>query len=181
MLEKYVERPWEWYTVDRMNDGIIERYNDLVDDGDDVFMPGDFAMGNICESLELVKRLHGRKHFLAGNHDKCWAGHGKKHLRWIDAYFDAGFATVHSGAVPIHLTLSDGTRVVCSHFPYKGDKTGKDRFPEWRPKDEGLVELHGHVHELWRVNGRMINVGVDVHDWFPVPEVGILELVRGIV
>jgi calcineurin-like phosphoesterase family protein len=30
--------------------------------------------------------------------------------------------------------------------------------------------LHGHVHEKWRQQGRMVNVGVDVWDFTPVAE-----------
>ena len=30
--------------------------------------------------------------------------------------------------------------------------------------------LHGHVHEKWRQQGRMVNVGVDVWDFTPIAE-----------
>ena len=39
--------------------------------------------------------------------------------------------------------------------------------------------LHGHVHERWRQQGRMVNVGVDVWDLAPVPEEVIAQLMDG--
>ncbi len=61
--------------------------------------------------------------------------------------------------------------------PYEGDSGDEDRHLDWRPTDEGRVLLHGHVHSTWRRNGRMINVGVDVWDYEPVPEQTIIDLV----
>lgn len=58
-------------------------------------------------------------------------------------------------------------------FPYSGDHTEEDRFEKYRPIDEGLWLLHGHVHCAWSVNGRQINVGVDVRDFTPI---SILEI-----
>ena len=39
--------------------------------------------------------------------------------------------------------------------------------------------LHGHVHARWRQQGRMVNVGVDVWDYTPVPEEVIARLMDG--
>ena len=50
--------------------------------------------------------------------------------------------------------------LVC-HFPYADD--GDDRYPEYRPKDEGLPLLHGHVHSRWQQRGNMLNVSMDAH------------------
>jgi calcineurin-like phosphoesterase family protein len=30
--------------------------------------------------------------------------------------------------------------------------------------------VHGHVHTSWRLNGRQLNVGVDVNDYAPISE-----------
>lgn len=37
--------------------------------------------------------------------------------------------------------------------------------------------LHGHVHDQWQVNGRQINVGVDVWDYRPVEVGRLAELI----
>ena len=62
------------------------------------------------------------------------------------------------------------------HFPYEGDSHDHDRYPDHRPLDDGEWLLHGHVHQRWRVRGRMINVGVDVWDYAPVPEDELVAL-----
>ena len=75
--------------------------------------------------------------------------------------------------------LADGTVVDVDHFPYEGDSRDEDRYGDWRPKDNGRVLLHGHVHSSWRTNGRMINVGVDVWDHAPISELQVIGLVSG--
>jgi calcineurin-like phosphoesterase family protein len=44
--------------------------------------------------------------------------------------------------------------------------------------DDGLPLICGHVHEAWRVRGRMLNVGVDVNDFTPVSQEQVAEEVR---
>lgn len=58
---------------------------------------------------------------------------------------------------------------------YQGDSHDDRRFVGQRPADAGLVLLHGHVHERWKVNGRQVNVGVDVWDYRPVSDAQILS------
>lgn len=50
-----------------------------------------------------------------------------------------------------------------------------ERLAGQRPADAGLVLLNGHVHERWKVNGRQVNVGVDVWDYRPVSDAQILS------
>ena len=47
--------------------------------------------------------------------------------------------------------------------------------PWWRPADEGLPLLCGHVHEKWQERERQFNVGVDVRGFAPVAETTIAE------
>jgi calcineurin-like phosphoesterase family protein len=72
-------------------------------------------------------------------------------------YVETGFSEVHT-----QLELED---FLLCHLPYAAVDA---RYPEWRPVDAGKWLLHGHVHEHWQVNGRMINVGVDQWDFAPV-------------
>lgn len=170
---RYSGRPYA--CVDDMNESLIANWNDVVDPDDEVWVLGDVAMGTIDESLALVKRLHGRKVLVAGNHDRCWHGHGARAGRWVQRYRDAGFGEVLQGAV---MTTVAGVDVVCSHFPYEGDSHDRDRYVEHRPVDEGAVLLHGHVHEAWQAKSRQINVGVDVWGFRPVSEPDLEPLVR---
>lgn len=172
------ERPFK--TVSHMNETIIRNHNELVAPGDNVYVLGDVALGNIDEMPRLVQRMNGRKFLIPGNHDRCWQGN--RRVRGIDTqrYIDAGFEILAGTAL-----YTGGSRpyqwLVC-HFPPQGDSHGEDRFPWWRPKpgpNEWVV--HGHTHDNIQVVGHNIHVGVDAWDFKPVnvDEIGqIIELVE---
>jgi len=169
---EYCGRPFG--DVESMNAALIERWNYSVHPSDTVWVLGDVALGRITETLSLVGELHGRKLLLAGNHDRCWFGHGPRADGWTERYLDAGFAEVHQG----HIVMPVGDHtVLASHFPYRGDSHDHDRYVEHRPVDNGEWLLHGHVHERWRQRERMINVGVDAWDCHPVSETDIASLI----
>jgi len=160
-----------------MNEGLVERWNDTVGSGDEVWVLGDVAMGDIERSLGFVQRLDGRKVLVTGNHDRCWAGYGAKSERWLQIYRDAGFAEILQGVVPVQI---GGIDAIACHFPYAGDSHDVDRFVAARPVDTGQLLLHGHVHETWRGNGHQINVGVDVWDYRPVTDEQLLGALAAI-
>lgn len=158
--------------LETMHEALIRRWNANVRPDDTVFVLGDVAMGPRSETLPLVAQLNGKKHLIAGNHDNCWE-HGKNPSKWIEAYHDAGFLTIHTEAL---LRIErDGwdTTVRLHHFPYSGDHTDEDRYPHARVKDDGVPLLHGHVHDLWQFRASekgtpQVNVGTDVWGFAPV-------------
>ncbi|MCU1387922.1 MAG: metallophosphoesterase [Ilumatobacteraceae bacterium] len=167
---RYCHRPFA--DVDAMNAALIDRWNDTVEDSDEVWVLGDFALGAIAEMLPLAQRLRGTKVLVAGNHDRCWAGWGERSHRWIETYLDAGFDEVLQGWVPI--TIGGRPARAC-HLPYEGDSHDDDLFVSQRPTDDGTLLLHGHVHDQWRVDGHQVNVGVDVWDYRPVSDDMVLQ------
>jgi hypothetical protein len=75
-----------------------------------------------------------------------------------------------------------GRAVLACDFPYRGDSYDEDRFVDARPVDRGGWLLHEHVHKRWRVQDRMINVGVDAWHQAPVSRaelIGLIELQAG--
>ena len=168
----YCQRPFA--DVAAMDQALIERWNGTVGPTDMVWVLGDVALGRIDHTLAEVGRLAGRKHLVAGNHDRCWSGNGRRSHAWIARYLDAGFEEVHQGEVAIDV---EGVRVTASHFPYRGDSHDDDRYVKYRPPDLGGWLLHGHVHTRWRRWDRMINVGVDVWDYRPVSEATIASII----
>ena len=159
----YCNRPF--HDVEAMNDALIKNWNETVATEDTVWVVGDFALGKIADTLPMARALHGRKILVAGNHDRCWSGHGERATGWTERYLDAGFDEVIQGSA--HAVL-DGRRVLLCHFPYRGDSQNQDRFVDARPVDKGEWLLHGHVHDRWSQNGRMMNVGVDTNGFIPV-------------
>jgi calcineurin-like phosphoesterase family protein len=160
---EFCARPFE--DVDHMNAALQDNWNRTVHPDDTVFVLGDFAMGKIDRTLQIVRRLNGTKFLVAGNHDRCWSPL-RKSEQWAQTYLDAGFDDVIN-LLP-GTTLSVGEDLVANHFPYQGDSQEGDRYQEWRPRDTGAVLLHGHVHTAWKWCTRQINVGVDVWDYRPV-------------
>lgn len=175
---RYCGRPFG--EVDEMNAGLVERWNAVVHPTDTVWVLGDVAMGRISLSLPWAAELNGRLALLTGNHDRCWPGHGEQAQEWTQAYLDAGFAEIHHGAIDITVSADDGrsATVLACHFPYVGDSQGLDRYPGARPADEGRWLIHGHVHEVWRQNGRMINVGLDAWGGQPVSAADLLDMIE---
>ncbi len=161
----YCNRPFA--DVDVMNDSLIANWNETVAPDDTVWVLGDFALGQITDTLPSTSELNGHKILVAGNHDRCWAGHGPKAQGWTDRYLEAGFDEVVQESVTITV---GGQPVLVSHFPYEGDSQDRDRYVEHRPVDEGGWLLHGHVHGAWAERARMINVGVDARNYRPMSE-----------
>ena len=160
--------------IDEMHAEIVARWNAVVGDDDEVWVLGDLVLGALLENAEsYISRLRGRKILVPGNHDWCWQGRGRprRHDRYLN---ECGFERIEQNPEP-HLIA--GEEVAMSHFPYDGDHTAEIRYPEWRPEDNGGWLLHGHVHDLWRQNGRQINVGCDVWDFTPVSDARIAEII----
>lgn len=170
-IVRYCGRPFG--DVDHMNLALSQAWWELIAPDDHVWVLGDVAMGVIAETLPLVERLPGHKHLIAGNHDRCWTGHGERSRDWLGRYEAVGFESIASAAT---IDLA-GVEVLLSHFPYRGDSGPTERYLEHRPIDDGRWLLHGHVHDVWRQDGRQINVGVDAWDQRPVSEQEIAALI----
>lgn len=151
-----------------MNETLIQNWNMVVRPTDSVWVLGDVALGKIRESLALVKRLNGNKLLVPGNHDRCWSGHQR--IRPVDReiYQEVGF-TIYPEQVWISHLILPHTRLC--HMPYVGDShPSEERYKNHRPiqKYDDEILIHGHVHNSWKIRENMINVGVDVWDFFPV-------------
>ncbi len=147
---------------------LVKFWNEVVTPDDEVIINGDLVMGSRVDNLEHVKRLNGRKLLRSGNHDYTHAMHGAKFDKWDAVYEAAGLELLpEQGEMTV-----DGVDITLCHFPYAGegsDHTGEERYSAFRPTDNGGLLVCGHVHDLWKINGRQINVGVDVWGYRPVP------------
>jgi calcineurin-like phosphoesterase family protein len=156
-----------------MNESLINNWNSLVSQNDVVYCLGDMVLGEIAKNLPLIARLNGYKILIPGNHNRVFSNYNPKQrdkfLIEYSNYFDE--ILDEKGLLR---TLSDGKgikhSVLLCHFPYFGDSHNDERFVEYRPTDDGLPLLHGHVHERWHMNSRQFNVGVDVNNYAPVPK-----------
>lgn len=166
-------RPFD--TVEEHDEYLIKQWNMAVSPRDHVWHLGDVGMGSEEDTLAIVRRLNGRKHLIAGNHDPVWPGHRSSHehqRRWLEPGL---FESVQLAA---RRRIGTGESFMIAHLPYEGDHYGQDRYNQFRLRDEGLWVVHGHVHGTWRVRGRQLNVGVDVWDWRPVSINEIVDIMR---
>ena len=134
----YCQRPFE--TVEEMNEVLIKNWNSVINEGDIVYILGDFCFGNKEMLREIVSQLKGRKILILGNHDRLTKG----------AYLDVGFETVTKNPM-----IVDGDFIL-SHHPLQGDL---GRF----------YNIHGHKHKLpseAQFSPKHFDIGVDDHNFF---------------
>ena len=155
-IRVHCHRPYKNNQV--MTRDIIKKHNSVVTDKDVVYHLGDFAFAGPDRSTyveQLIRRLNGKHILVRGNHDR------------IDPFkfVEAGFQSVHTS-----LTKRVGDfDVVMAHDPSIWNcVSNMDPLP---------IFLHGHIHNVWKsiVKKRMVNVGVDVWDFYPVSFEQILK------
>jgi len=173
----YAKRPFKDTEV--METALMERHNALVPKKESVVLfLGDFLWGkpndtaNLAHRLRrLVPRLHGEvKILLLGNHDKLSP----------KTYLEAGFSAVVEREGDLRLVTRCGEVRAC-HSPMRLYRQYLDDLPDEADhelydllKGEDLSAIRGrwfcgHVHTCFRKLGPVINVGVDVWDYAPVP------------
>lgn len=140
------DRPFR--DISQMNETLIHNWNAAVSDEATVFVLGDmFWKEGFREKYEaIMRRLSGKKHLVAGNHDYFSRGD----------YLEMGFEDAWD-----YLELVIGKRkVICSHYPML----------EWNGFYRGNWHLHGHTHGRGsHFSARVMDVGVDANDFMPVP------------
>jgi calcineurin-like phosphoesterase family protein len=166
-----------------MNEKLIENWNKVVGPQDFVYYLGDFSLS--FRSVEVyTKRLNGLKLLIPGNHD--WNHSYSKKSRtpenqaiWNKQYEKQGWIT---DSEIVQRSFDGLGEVRLGHLPYADASDVPDKYAKWRPHDDGLILLCGHVHEKWLTKRSpagtiMVNVGVDVHNMAPVSLDRIKEII----
>jgi calcineurin-like phosphoesterase family protein len=177
---KFCNRPHE--SVYDMNEDLVRKWNERVDEKDTVYHLGDVCLNN--GGLRFVNRLNGIKYLIAGNHDRVFPKH-KKYMKEMKRYLNAGFDQVFFAPQEF---MFGRTKAILWHLPYpfKPDPANvnfsyDDRYNEWRIKDEGQWLVHGHTHGKWKKRKRMIDIGVDAWGGYPVSEAEVSELMSALL
>lgn len=141
MVERF-GRPFA--DIDAMDEALIERWNEVVPaKGAHVFHLGDVSFRKNTVTAEILRRLHGAKYLLEGNHDRlsliCI-----DEFEWVKEYYE--------------LTVLDTKqRLVMCHFAFR----------VWNRGHHGAWNLHGHSHGNLEPTGGQLDVGTDTHDFRP--------------
>lgn len=176
---EYAGRPFG--SIDEMNDQLVDNWNSVVADGDDVHVIGDICMGQRETSLKVLERLNGTIHLTPGNHDYVHPSVRPKLVeKWTGPYTER----MRVSPVQWSTMIGDIEFDVC-HFPFANNGTNgfvtdshdDDRYTELRPIDNGQHLICGHSHvgpDLAVQGGRMVNVGVDAWHFMPISDEQIL-------
>lgn len=178
---KYTNRPFN--DVDHMNAELIARHNSLVKPEHTSLSLGDFALGKITDTILNASKLHGRKGLLVGNHDNISQLKSKKfQLKYADLY-EAHFDWIlpESGIELEAWKKGKKRSLFASHYPAVNDYPEgiKDKFKHLRPKGSTPI-IHGHTHShhvFLDDTNTHFHVGVDAHNYYPVPAELIVDWV----
>lgn len=160
---RYCHRPFS--NVDEMNAALIERWNATVDEGDIVYVIGDFVFGNGKigdENIRTFRRqLNGRIRMILGNHD----GAAKRNPHLFEWSANQATVTVHDPEVE-----GGSQHIVLNHYAMR----------VWDRSHRGAYSLYGHSHGRLEepVFGLSLDVGVDAWDYTPVPYTLVQERMR---
>lgn len=158
---------------------LAERWDACVAPDDMVWILGDLSINSGPQVIEWVSKRPGIKNLVSGNHDKSHTAIFRKLAQGKMDEWSMLFESIQD-ETEIEI---DGHPVTLSHFPSwdwgDGPGRGEARYEKFRPwvKDETII-LHGHTHGTEKGHGREYHVGVDAHEFFPVPESTIIEWIE---
>ncbi len=149
----YCNRPWK--TVQEMNDGMVEIWNNRITDADRVFVVGDVFLMDPKDATPIIKSLNGYKILVAGNHDRS-----------EKTMLACGFDEYHR---EYDYELNGFGVGLVKHYP----------LPDMVIANRGYsFMVHGHIHDPPMIRGLKINVAVDVNDFKPVSELNLMEVMQ---
>lgn len=143
--------PRGFETIEEMNEAIINNFNSVVDNDDDLYLLGDIIMGELEPGIEWVKKLNGRIHIICGNHDTTNRIEAYKNLPNVVEICEVG-TIIKYRKWTFYLT----------HFPLL-----VNNFEEKRK----LWNLHGHTHSQDKfqfARNCAYNVACDAHNCKPI-------------
>ena len=156
-------------TIQEHDVELVRRINSKVKPEDYLIIVGDVGLSSGTYLKECLEKINSKNLILVrGNHDK----HSDSFYRKI------GFSWV---CYETKLKIAGEYVRICHHpyrkpwykcmFPWQYKEKDRNK----RPIDTGNFLLMGHIHSgghregSWRVFKRMINVGVDVNKFYPIP------------
>ena len=152
-----------------MNLEMVRRWNHVVDIDDWVYYLGDFSLSEQAV-IEYSHQLNGKKILIPGNHDQCFPDHmsHEKHCKKMAFYQINGWTV---WPLDNYIVLQE-QRLRLNHFPYVSKETFETyevKYKKYRPVQQpGELLLHGHIHGHYQSKPGIVNVGVDVWDFYPV-------------
>jgi calcineurin-like phosphoesterase family protein len=159
----------EFKSLEHMNAHLVGNINEKVGQDDILFHLGDWSFGGF-EQIELFRNQIVCKniHIITGNHDH----HIENNKEGIQSLFSS--VNKYLNLVVkwnVGTPLMGEQRFALMHFP----------IASWDNMARGAIHLHGHVH--FEVDkrigvGKMMDVGVDGNELYPIEMSEVLKLMR---
>lgn len=153
---KLCARPFD--TIEDMNECLIKNWNDKVTGADSIYIVGDMLYR--CADAEAVlKRLHGKKHLIIGNHDSSWMDKVDLNKYFVEV-------------TDLKVTTNGKHAITLCHYPLL----------TWKREKKSFM-IHGHIHSnttddffpLLCKRDNVLNAGVDINGYSPVSFDELLE------
>ena len=143
----YSMRSMYFKDVKEMDKEMIKRWNETVSDNDIVYHLGDFG------DYEVAKKLNGKIILLFGNYERddkysLTEDQARYFYHVIDEY------AMYIDIEPVRRLTNEYLMAVHE--------------PENKTLMSNNFYVFGHIHEKQKVKMRGLNVGVDVHNFYPV-------------
>lgn len=157
---EFLFKPRGFDNIEDMNNAIVERWNNVVDEYDEVYILGDLMLNNNAKGEDLIRSLNGRLHIILGNHDTDNRVEIYKSIPSVDEILYA--TMLKYGKLHFFLT----------HYPCMTGNLEKEYLSQM------TLNLFGHTHSKQKFYNDipfMYNVSMDAHDCTPVSIEQVME------
>ena len=156
--KEFLYIPRGFSTIEEMNYQIIDNYNHVINQEDDIYILGDLLLGgadNLENGLQLLNQLKGKIHLIRGNHDSDILWMAYKNLSNVVEMENSLYLNYNH----FHFYLS--------HFPTLTSNRDYDK-----PLKARILNLCGHTHtnNKWADidKGYIYHCELDAHNNFPI-------------
>jgi calcineurin-like phosphoesterase family protein len=158
---KHCKRPFR--NTDEMDTAMVDRWNEVVEPTDDVYIAGDFSHKRCPadRANDIARSLRGRKHLLLGNHEtdneRGILLDSRSPIEDRLILDPSLFASLNEGYFYFRI---NGRLIVVTHYAMQ-------TWHDMRKKGTPTYHLHGHSHSKLSPMLRRHDIGVDGHNFYP--------------
>lgn len=117
--------------IEKHDEWLIDLWNKTVKKQDNIYILGDFCLGNRERTEQILKRLNGKKYLIRGNHDKSCKGL-ENYFEWVGDIKEVKFTHNQYDFIDPNETFA----LEMCHFPMLS----------WNRRPHGTCHIHGHCH-----------------------------------
>lgn len=149
-------------TIEEMDTFLIDKWNQKVDEDDEVYILGDLSFRSSINVSNYLKQMKGRKHLIVGNHDYNW----QKNIKDMSEYFES--------VSNMEIIKNEDKLITLCHYPML-EWNGSCRAKSQKKSISWLI--HGHIHNnkdeksFWYIREHLpcaLNAAVDINNFEPV-------------